>query len=176
MTVRTPAPLIVRYGRACAPVRPVFTATIFTLTSPRARRFSPRIKSIWMNPASRWGIPLRHRSPTQCSPRGSCRQSPTPRRRAALRLTDRWLGITDGGRGLARTGRVTQMESLVALGRANEFADLYEPGATEVERVRARLLLKTLIHPEGVGETFKVLIQHKLGEQAQPQLTGLAGI
>ena len=67
--------------------------------------------------------------------------------------------------GLVRVGCVTQMDFLVALGRANEFADLYEPGASEVERVRSRLLLKTLIHPEGMGETFSVFCQQK-GEPA----------
>jgi len=76
--------------------------------------------------------------------------------------------------GLARTGCVSQMAFLVALGRANEFADLYEESASEVERIRARLLLKSLIHPEGMGETFQVFIQHK--GVAQAQLTGLAGI
>jgi SAM-dependent MidA family methyltransferase len=76
--------------------------------------------------------------------------------------------------GLARTGCVSQMAFLVALGRGNEFADLYDDGANEVERVRARLLLKSLIHPEGMGETFQVFIQHK--GVAQPHLTGLAGI
>jgi SAM-dependent MidA family methyltransferase len=75
--------------------------------------------------------------------------------------------------GLARTGLVTQSQFLVALGRANEFADLYEPGQTEVEKLRARLLLKNLIHPEGLGEKFQVLIQLK-GIVA-PRLTGLAG-
>ena len=79
--------------------------------------------------------------------------------------------------GLVRTGCVSQMQFLVALGRANEFADLYDPGATEVDRVRSRLLLKTLIHPEGMGETFQVFIQHKLGNQEMPpKLTGLAGL
>ena len=68
---------------------------------------------------------------------------------------------------------VTQSQFLVALGRANEFADLYEPGQTEVEKLRARLLLKNLIHPEGLGEKFQVLIQHK-GIEA-PRLTGLSG-
>jgi SAM-dependent MidA family methyltransferase len=77
--------------------------------------------------------------------------------------------------GLTRTGLVSQTAFLVAMGRGNEFADLYKPGATEVERVRARLMLKTLIYPEGMGETFKVLIQHKLGEQMPPpKLTGLS--
>jgi SAM-dependent MidA family methyltransferase len=75
--------------------------------------------------------------------------------------------------GLQRTGLVTQSQFLVALGRANEFADLYEPGQSEVERLRARLLLKNLIHPEGLGEKFQVLIQHKGIEN--PRLTGLSG-
>jgi SAM-dependent MidA family methyltransferase len=75
--------------------------------------------------------------------------------------------------GLERTGLVTQSQFLVALGRANEFADLYEPGQTEVEKLRARLSLKNLIHPEGLGEKFRVLIQHKGIEN--PRLTGLSG-
>lgn len=75
--------------------------------------------------------------------------------------------------GLACTGLVTQSQFLVALGRGNEFADLYEPGQTEMDKLRARLLLKNLIHPEGLGETFQVLIQHK-GIPA-PQLAGLSG-
>jgi SAM-dependent MidA family methyltransferase len=75
--------------------------------------------------------------------------------------------------GLVRTGLATQSQFLVALGRENEFADLYEPGQTEVEKLRARLLLKNLIHLEGLGEKFQVLIQHK--GIAVPRLTGLSG-
>ena len=75
--------------------------------------------------------------------------------------------------GLVRTGLVTQSQFLIALGRGNEFADLYEPGQTEMEKLRARLLLKNLIHPEGMGEKFQVLIQHK--GIAAPRLTGLSG-
>ena len=76
--------------------------------------------------------------------------------------------------GLSRTGCVSQMAFLVALGRANEFADLYDEDSSEVERIRARLLLKSLINPEGMGETFQVFIQHK--GLAEPLLTGLQGI
>ena len=75
--------------------------------------------------------------------------------------------------GLLRTGLATQSQFLVALGRENEFADLYEPGQTEIEKLRARLLLKNLINPEGLGEKFQVLVQHT-GIVA-PQLTGLSG-
>jgi len=75
--------------------------------------------------------------------------------------------------GLERTCLVTQSQFLVALGRGNEFGDLYEAGESELEKLRARLLLKNLIHPEGLGEKFQVLIQHK--GIVNPQLTGLAG-
>jgi SAM-dependent MidA family methyltransferase len=75
--------------------------------------------------------------------------------------------------GLERTGLVTQSQFLVAWGKENEFADLYEPGQSEVEKLRARLSLKNLIHPEGLGEKFQVLIQHKGIEN--PRLTGLSG-
>jgi SAM-dependent MidA family methyltransferase len=73
--------------------------------------------------------------------------------------------------GLARTGVASQARFLLALGRRNEFADLYEEEQSEAEKVRARLLLKNLIFPEGMGEQFQVHIQHK-GIEA-PRLTGL---
>jgi len=72
--------------------------------------------------------------------------------------------------GLSRTGLVSQGQFLLALGRGNDFADLHDEAASETERLRARLLLKNLIHPEGMGETFQVFIQHKGIEH--PQLTG----
>jgi SAM-dependent MidA family methyltransferase len=84
------------------------------------------------------------------------------------------LDLWGARRGLMRTACVSQMVFLVALGRGNEFADLYDQGASEVERIRGRLLLKSLIHPEGMGETFQVFVQHK--GINQPHLTGLAGL
>jgi SAM-dependent MidA family methyltransferase len=83
---------------------------------------------------------------------------------------DRWGRRT----GLERTGFVSQAQFLISLGRKNEFADLYEEGQTETDRLRARLKLKTLIFPEGMGERFQVFIQHK-GIEA-PQLTGLQAL
>lgn len=74
--------------------------------------------------------------------------------------------------GLERAGLASQTRFLLALGRANEFADIYDEGQTEAERLRARLLWKTLIYPEGMGETFQVFVQHKGVEN--PALTGLA--
>jgi SAM-dependent MidA family methyltransferase len=63
--------------------------------------------------------------------------------------------------GLESLGLVSQTAFLLALGQANEFADLYDDGMKEIEQVRARLQLKTLIFPEGMGERFQVLIQQK---------------
>jgi len=73
--------------------------------------------------------------------------------------------------GLELTGFTSQQRFLLALGEENEFADLYEPGASPVENLKARLKLKRLIHPEGMGNIFKVLVQHR-GITA-PKLTGL---
>ena len=75
--------------------------------------------------------------------------------------------------GLETAGLTSQTAFLLALGQANEFADLYDDGQIEAERLRARLQLKTLIHPEGMGERFQVLIQRK-GMNALA-LTGLVG-
>jgi len=63
--------------------------------------------------------------------------------------------------GLETAEFTSQTNFLLALGQPNEFADLYDPGQTEADQVRARLQLKTLIHPEGMGERFQVLRQRK---------------
>jgi SAM-dependent MidA family methyltransferase len=72
--------------------------------------------------------------------------------------------------GLERTGFTSQSNFLLALARHSGFADLQAGGMSEAEQTRARLLFKTLIHPEGMGETFQILIQHK-GIEA-PRLAG----
>ena len=76
--------------------------------------------------------------------------------------------------GLETAGFTSQTAFLLALGQKNEFADLYDEGQPEAEQVRARLQLKTLIHPEGMGERFQVLVQRK--GVPGTKLTGLAGI
>ena len=76
--------------------------------------------------------------------------------------------------GLETAGFTSQTSFLLALGQGNEFADLYDEGQTEADRTKARLQLKTLIHPEGMGERFQVLVQRK-GVGALP-LTGFVGI
>jgi SAM-dependent MidA family methyltransferase len=81
--------------------------------------------------------------------------------------------LIDAGRdaGLELAGFTTQERFLLALGEGNEFADVYDAGQTEVERLQARLKLKRLIYPEGMGNVFKVLVQQR-GVTA-PELTGL---
>ena len=76
--------------------------------------------------------------------------------------------------GLNSVALTSQTAFLLALGQRNEFADLYDDGQSETEHLQARLQLKTLIHPEGMGERFQVLIQQK--GAARSNLTGLAGI
>lgn len=76
--------------------------------------------------------------------------------------------------GLYPVGFTPQTAFLMALGKTNEFADLYDEGQSEAGRVRARLQLKMLIYPEGMGERFQVLAQQKGMPQAN--LTGFSGI
>jgi SAM-dependent MidA family methyltransferase len=75
--------------------------------------------------------------------------------------------------GLESLGLVPQSRFLVSLGCGNEFGDLYDAGQSETERVRAQLQLSSLIHPEGMGETFQVFVQRKGIASATP-LIGVA--
>jgi len=81
------------------------------------------------------------------------------------------LDLAGRAAGLARTGFTSQTSFLMALARHSNFADLQSEGMTELQQSRARLLFKTLINPEGMGETFQVLIQHKNTDT--PHLAGL---
>jgi SAM-dependent MidA family methyltransferase len=70
--------------------------------------------------------------------------------------------IRTGGRaGLAFTGLVCQSRFLIALGVLQEMESLGRNMAS-IDALKLRLSLKHLIEPEaGMGEAFKVLIQHK---------------
>ena len=76
------------------------------------------------------------------------------------------------GCGLELTGMVPQYRFLLALGILEEAARVDE-GQGSWEVMNERLTIKNLILPGGMGETFKVLIQHKGIER--PQLDGLRG-
>lgn len=73
--------------------------------------------------------------------------------------------------GLHFTGLVPQYQFLIALGLLQEMESLGRE-MPEMDALQLRLSLKHLIEPEmGMGEVFKVLIQHKGIDQ--PQLDGL---
>lgn len=91
---------------------------------------------------------------------------------AHVNFTD--LDSFGAAHGLKTLGRVSQTQFLLALGSGNDFADLYDEVDSEADRVRARLKLKTLIHPEAMGETFSVMMQSKGINAAE--LTGLKPI
>jgi SAM-dependent MidA family methyltransferase len=76
--------------------------------------------------------------------------------------------------GLTRSGFTSQTNFLMALARRSNFADLQTDAMTEQQQSRARLLFKTLINPEGMGEALQVLIQHKNTDP--PNLAGLEPI
>ncbi len=78
---------------------------------------------------------------------------------------------TGTANGLSLEGFTTQEKFLLALGEANRFADLYDPGQSEVAMLDARLKLKRLISPEGMGNIFKVLVQQRGASNVE--LTGL---
>ena len=75
------------------------------------------------------------------------------------------------GVGLRLTGFVPQYQFLIGLGILQEM-ESFGKGLTERAALQVRLSLKHLIEPEvGMGEMFKVLIQHKGIDN--PQLDGL---
>jgi SAM-dependent MidA family methyltransferase len=73
--------------------------------------------------------------------------------------------------GLRFTGLVPQYHFLIGLGILEQMETLGR-ATSELEGLKLRLCLKHLIEPEmGMGEVFKVLVQHKGIDQ--PQLDGL---
>jgi SAM-dependent MidA family methyltransferase len=69
---------------------------------------------------------------------------------------------------------VTQSQFLMGIGEANQFADAFEDCRLPQERAKTALQLKHLITPEGMGESFQVLIAGKGVEREKAaSLTGL---
>jgi SAM-dependent MidA family methyltransferase len=56
---------------------------------------------------------------------------------------------------------LTQSQFLMGIGQCNEFADVFEDCRLPQEKAKVALQLKHLIAPEGMGETFKVLLASK---------------
>jgi SAM-dependent MidA family methyltransferase len=82
------------------------------------------------------------------------------------------LIVAGEGVGLKFTGLVPQYRFLLALGILEQVAHLGR-GKGEADALAERLTIKNLILPGGMGETFKVLIQHK--GMDRPRLEGLKG-
>ncbi len=74
--------------------------------------------------------------------------------------------------GLGLTGFATQKNFLLGLGICDELAEADESGAGEAEKIKSNRELARLIAPGGMGDTFKVLVQHKGVEK--PALKGFS--
>ena len=63
--------------------------------------------------------------------------------------------------GLSPHPLVTQSQFLLGIGESNQFADAFEECRLPQERAKVALQLKHLIAPEGMGESFRVLVASK---------------
>ncbi len=73
---------------------------------------------------------------------------------------------------MEEVGLTTQYRFLISLGLLKEAQRFMGENQSCLERVKSRLAMKTLILPDGgMGDTLKVLIQHKGLDN--PQLDGL---
>lgn len=69
---------------------------------------------------------------------------------------------------------VTQSQFLLGIGESNQFADAFEECRVPQERAKVALQLKHLITPEGMGETFRVMVATKgITPQKASELSGL---
>lgn len=87
-----------------------------------------------------------------------------------------FTGLIEKGEesGLRFTGLIPQYRFLIAMGILQEM-DALGQGLSELDRLKLRLSLMHLIEPEaGMGEVFKVLIQHKGIDH--PELDGLRNL
>lgn len=69
---------------------------------------------------------------------------------------------------------VTQTQFLVGIGEETQFADASQDCRLPQERAKVALQLKHLINPEGMGETFRVLLMSRgVPTEVAAQLSGL---
>jgi SAM-dependent MidA family methyltransferase len=69
---------------------------------------------------------------------------------------------------------VTQSQFLMGIGEANQFADAFEDCRLPEERAKVGLQLKHLVTPQGMGESFHVLVASK--GIAVEQVSAVAGL
>jgi SAM-dependent MidA family methyltransferase len=68
---------------------------------------------------------------------------------------------------------ITQLQFLMGIGEANQFADAFEDCRLPQERAKVALQLKHLVTPAGMGESFHVLVASK-GIEAE-KVSAIAG-
>ncbi len=78
-----------------------------------------------------------------------------------------------GDAGLGLTGFATQKNFLMGLGIVDELGGIEEMGVENSGKLRYNEAVKRLFMPGGVGDVFKVLIQHK-GIEARTALKGFS--
>ena len=85
----------------------------------------------------------------------------------ALQAAAREAGMEPGG-------LVTQAQFLLGIGEGDEFASVFQHARLPQERAKMALQLKHLIAPEGMGESFQVLVMSKgIGDARRGELSGL---
>ncbi|MDR3747420.1 MAG: SAM-dependent methyltransferase [Acidobacteriota bacterium] len=77
-------------------------------------------------------------------------------------------------RGLDDLALLTQTQFLLGIGEETQFADAFQDCRQPQERAKVALQLKHLISPEGMGETFQVLLMsHGIAREKAAPLSGL---
>jgi SAM-dependent MidA family methyltransferase len=85
------------------------------------------------------------------------------------------LSSVAGKRGLEPTALLTQSQFLIGIGESTHFADAFQDCGPPQERAKVALQLKHLISPEGMGETFQVLVLSRgVPKEKAAQLSGLS--
>jgi len=75
--------------------------------------------------------------------------------------------------GLSAARLLTQSQFLIGIGESTQFADAFRDSALPQEQAKVGLQLRHLISPEGMGETFQVLVlSHGVSSQKAAQLSG----
>ena len=70
---------------------------------------------------------------------------------------------------------LTQSQFLMGIGEATQFADAFEECRLPQERAKVAMQLKHLVTPEGMGETFQVMVAGKGVEESKVEhLSGLS--
>jgi len=77
--------------------------------------------------------------------------------------------------GLSAARLLTQSQFLIGIGESTQFADAFRDCKLPQEQAKVALQLRHLVSPEGMGETFQVLVlSHGVATEKAAQLSGLS--